>query len=147
MPEIIEYDGRKFYRQPGRDYYTCGPRKGEEQLLHRYIWAKANGPIPAAHAIHHINHDPHDNRLENLECVPLRAHAKEHAAERVATEVGRANMRKAARALWEGREAQSYDCLYCGKPFLSRDVKPPKWCGTICSQRAGRRRRGEVAYV
>jgi hypothetical protein len=36
---------------------------------HRLVWERAYGPIPDGCHIHHINGDPHDNRLENLKCV------------------------------------------------------------------------------
>lgn len=38
-------------------------------LLHRHVWAQANGPIPEGKVIDHINGDRYDNRLENLRLV------------------------------------------------------------------------------
>jgi hypothetical protein len=39
-------------------------------LEHRYIWWKHNNrKIPEDKDIHHINGDPSDNRIENLELV------------------------------------------------------------------------------
>lgn len=35
---------------------------------------------PATHVVHHKNHDPLDNRLENLEVMTAEEHGKEHAA-------------------------------------------------------------------
>jgi hypothetical protein len=40
---------------------------GRDLLEHRYLWAKANGEIPAGAQIHHRNGIKTDNRLENLQ--------------------------------------------------------------------------------
>ena len=49
---------------------------------YRLVWFLANGPIPEKHHIHHINGDPSDNRLENLECVEGSRHTAQHSRER-----------------------------------------------------------------
>lgn len=53
---------------------------GKSILLHRYIWEQANGPIPEGHEIHHKDHDPMNNVLENLECLTAQDHRDHHAA-------------------------------------------------------------------
>ena len=49
------------------------------QFEHRRIWEDANGPIPKGLIIHHINHDPLDNRLENLRLMRRSDHVAHHA--------------------------------------------------------------------
>ena len=41
--------------------------RGKHFQVHRMVWESFNGEIPEGMEINHINHDPHDNRLENLE--------------------------------------------------------------------------------
>lgn len=52
---------------------------------HRLVWEEAHGPIPEGHHVHHVNHDPTDNRLENLRLVLGRDHNQHHTSERHAT--------------------------------------------------------------
>ena len=56
-------------------------RKGVCIDEHRIVWIKANGPIPKGMIIHHINGNPRDNRLENLELTNRSKHAVHHVTE------------------------------------------------------------------
>ncbi len=42
---------------------------------HIKIWEAANGKLPKAHLIHHVNGIKHDNRLGNLKAIPRRKHS------------------------------------------------------------------------
>lgn len=49
-------------------------------LAHRLVYEAFNGPIPDGHDIDHINGNPSDNRLENLQCLNRQDHCyKTHA--------------------------------------------------------------------
>lgn len=55
--------------------------------------------------VHHINHDPSDNRPENLEVMSKGAHSAHHAPERqYDSEVMRQVGRKGAEARWGDRK-------------------------------------------
>jgi hypothetical protein len=45
----------------------------------RDIWEKNIGPIPEGCVIHHIDHDPFNNSLNNLACLLKEAHIRYHA--------------------------------------------------------------------
>lgn len=42
---------------------------GIAYMAHRIVWEIHNGPIPKGMEIDHINHQPRDNRIENLRLV------------------------------------------------------------------------------
>ena len=46
------------------------------------VWEHFNGPVPKGSIIHHINHDQHDDRIENLQLMTRAEHARHHAIER-----------------------------------------------------------------
>lgn len=59
--------------------------------LHVKIWEDYYGEVPREEngkrmIIHHINHNPVDNRIENLQLMTASEHAKLHATGRVRTE-------------------------------------------------------------
>jgi len=45
---------------------------------HHYVWEQNYGQIPEGYVIHHINHDPLDNRIENLQMIEKREHLRLH---------------------------------------------------------------------
>lgn len=59
--------------------YKTVKRNGKTVLLHRWLMSQKLGRelLPSEH-VHHINEDPHDNRIENLELVDPIAHQDIH---------------------------------------------------------------------
>ena len=68
---------RRIYK--GREY-VCWKVNGKQvrQLAHRWIWEQANGPIPDGYEIHHRDHNPLNNDLDNLMCVTAEWHDNHH---------------------------------------------------------------------
>ena len=62
--ELVVYDSNKGYLIVRANCKTC--------CVHRLLWETFKGPIPPGMTVNHINHDRHDNRLENLELVSNR---------------------------------------------------------------------------
>lgn len=53
------------------------PGKGWKKY-HQYLWENTYGSIPEGYVLHHINFEKLDNRLENLQLLPVREHHKLH---------------------------------------------------------------------
>lgn len=52
---------------------------GKWRYRARVVWEEAHGPIPHGYLIHHLNEDPFDDRLENLQLVTRSEHASIHS--------------------------------------------------------------------
>ena len=63
---------RKGYRR------IYDPASGRRRMEHDVVSEWDHGPIPAGFAVHHINHDKLDNRIENLELMDALAHKRHH---------------------------------------------------------------------
>lgn len=51
-------------------------RNGKKVRIHRYVMEQHLGrPLRSDEAVHHINGDTWDNRIENLEVMPFKEHA------------------------------------------------------------------------
>ena len=85
--EIISYNGKKFIRYPEsksrseRVYYS-GHFKingvNKKIRLHVYKYLCEVGEIPIGYHIHHKDHNPLNNEINNLECKNGREHISEH---------------------------------------------------------------------
>ncbi|HEX9832549.1 MAG TPA: HNH endonuclease [Mycobacterium sp.] len=64
---------------------------------YQYVWNThhPDDPVREGDVIHHINEDPADDRIENLEKTTQSKHAREHGIGREHTEESRALMSKA----------------------------------------------------
>lgn len=70
---VIIYDGQKFTLRPS-GYYALSTN--ERKLMHRYVWEKERGKIPAGWDIHHKDSDKTNNMIENLECLSKSEHTR-----------------------------------------------------------------------
>jgi hypothetical protein len=74
------FDGIRFYLNETGYYYTI--INGKHVKLHRYVWTKQKGTIPADHDIHHKDGDKANNGISNLEPITRSDHLKLHHANR-----------------------------------------------------------------
>lgn len=94
-------EGRIFVRVPvaERHLHPTIRRDGYIQR-YQYVWNTAHpeDPVREGDVIHHINEDPSDDRLENLEKTTQSTHARKHGLGRRHTQESRERMRLAQRA-------------------------------------------------
>ena len=157
--EVIwgEYDGIKWY--PDRRGYWVGHTKdGKIKRLHLYIWEKYHGPIPNGYHVHHKDHNPNNNDIENLELIEKTSHLKMHAEEN--REISSKTVKKYAlpaaiewhksddghewhKIQYEKTLAQKWDekvtktCIVCGKPFETSVLMQykSKFCSNACKSK------------
>jgi hypothetical protein len=143
--ETIFFNGVFYVRYPNakgrhqRVYFWPQDKTGKRLYgigaLHRAIWENAHGPIPKGYMVHHIDHNPLNNALENLECVSRAEHAKRHAghcSDRMrenldnirdrtkawhASPAGIAWHQAHGKQTWVGREQAQKICGVCGETY------------------------------
>lgn len=135
--DAIEYDGVRWNPNPKDPYY----RNSRRGLLHRWMWTKEVGPIPAGMQVHHKNHDKRDNRIGNFELLPPGKHWAEHGEER-----GADWHSKGGKASDAKRVRQDFTCDRCGSSFSSRAHvgQRIRYCSNACRDFASRPREERV---
>lgn len=53
------------------------------KYLHIWVWEQCNGPVPVGYVVHHVNGDPGDYRVENLEPKTRKQHQVLHLGTKV----------------------------------------------------------------
>ena len=155
-PTELELDGVIYYRYPNakrrnaRVYYVSN-----HDAYHRKLWEKHNGPLPAGCHVHHRDHNPLNNALDNLEPMSPGDHTRLHftdarrdesrayldAARHLAavwhsSEEGIEWHRKHGAQMWEGKEPRNAGtCECCGGPIVTRDSVDPRFCSAKCSRK------------
>ncbi len=146
---FIEFNGKKFYKMRN-GYY-----KGSDGWLHMAVWKSVHGEIPEGYEIHHVDFDPSNNVLENLQCLPRAEHKKLHATCRpthahVCENCGKVyearNYNKKNRFCSRTcriaflRKQGYYDvektCEFCGKTFITRNDYKARFCSNSCAKKA-----------
>jgi hypothetical protein len=121
----------------GRTYVLSRGRDGTAMLYSRVLmWNEIDRELRSDEIVHHINEDPTDDRIENLQIVTRAKHLKLHhpTIARLSREASRKH-RKRVTAICKG----------CGKPYErtpSVMVKNGGYCSTACTGEA--RRTGEI---
>ena len=169
--EIIEYNGERFTRYPQstnrteRVYFSGWVKINGKQTKKRLHWYKyfiEVGGIPKGFHIHHIDENPLNNSIENLQLICGKKHIGEHSKKALATNpIHKAKFHAAgieAAKVWHksdaGREWHSQlasrrmsereyitkKCLVCEKEYKTRAVQSEtKFCSNNCKSEYRRR--------
>lgn len=156
-------DGIAFYREnTGVGYYlgNVPDENGKKHAVrcHVYVWEKANGKVPDGYAVHHIDHNPANNDLSNLQLIKRGAHQSYHAS--LHKDKARENMDKSARPAaikwhgsklgreWHKEHYEEYTreqwmqpvtltCQVCGKEYVTTHAKATtsRFCSNNCKSK------------
>lgn len=74
----IELDGYEFVREGGHYRRDSTSADNPERWLHRYVWHKHKGSIPAGYVVHHKDEDKSNNDISNLELMKFEDHSAHH---------------------------------------------------------------------
>jgi len=61
-----------YFRKDGRHtvvHYDTETKSRRTQVYSRYLWEQHNGPIPKGLHVDHIDSDPHNNDISNLQLL------------------------------------------------------------------------------
>lgn len=162
---FIEFDGLRFY--PDKRGYWLARKKdwSKPKRLHVYVWEYYNGPIPGGYHVHHKDHNPDNNEIENLELISKHDHLKYHADQQDkdwarnnllekaipaakawhSSPEGIAWHSKHGKEITEKTMAETVEkvCQHCGKPYLIPRVLSgnSRFCSNNCKS-AWRRKAG-----
>lgn len=151
-----EYDGIKWY--PDRRGYWIGSVEGAIKRLHIYVWEKYNGPVEKGYHVHHKDHNPNNNEIENLELVPASEHlsmhgkekseqaarlVKEHAVPKAVewhksddgSEWHKSHYQKTLAHKWSEKVEKT--CIVCGRQFETSVLTSnrSKFCSNACKSK------------
>lgn len=73
--------GYSYGKEVGKGYLKFGLSKEGQttnKRAHILVYETFVGEVPKGYDVHHINHNPKDNRVENLELIEKHKHAKMH---------------------------------------------------------------------
>lgn len=166
--EYQDIDGIRFRRYSNaanasdRTYFHCIDRNGKKIYAHRYVWERANGPIPHGWHVHHKDKDTSNNTPENLEAMPASEHFALHAAEpknytdlvgrmnhaRIfasewhKSDAGRKRHKEIGFVAWKDFKPVAITCDNCETEFMSINLNcVERFCSNSCKS-AWRRKSG-----
>lgn len=153
MVEHIFFNGRKYFKT-SKGYWQSTDCAGKS--LHIEVWKAANGEIPKGCEIHHIDFNPSNNALENLQCLTVSEHRSLHCKLRnqkpksydivvACAQCGKEFMASrsdakfcsaACHSKWaraHGKCNETRKCACCGKVFLTKPERRTQYCSKICA--------------
>lgn len=155
----LRYNGEIFRRYPDSDDANLVAywRSQNGRFLHRAIWEHERGPIPPGHHIHHVDGNPLNNAIENLECLASADHLSHHGhdlddgqikarVERMhairhltkewhASPEGRAWHAEHGRRVYANKPHTQLKCEQCGAEYETKWPNASRFCSNACKSR------------
>lgn len=154
------FQGKTYRLYPRERYFSRGTKR-----LHRIVWMHHHGTIPRGHHIHHIDNNPHNNDISNLELKSSFTHHSEHMTEDRRDEMrewiekirplaiawhgsseGIEWHKRHGRITWRTRQRVEKKCEMCGKLYETPFPTRSQYCHQNCKMKARRRRLAATHY-
>ena len=158
--ETVTFNSVKYTRLPdspdrAKRVYFHASRGSKHGTLHRAVWVDAHGDIPKGFHIHHVDENPLNNSIENLQCLSPKDHSRVHpgaAASLRQTDEWKRHLdtirplakkwhasaegvewhRQNSKKYWEGAVPPVVKCVVCGKK--SQRFMQAKYCSRKCAR-------------
>ena len=111
-PPVVEQINDKYQRFDGVYYSNIRGRYRAYMFIHRRVFEYYHGEIPAGYEIHHIDGNPANNDISNLQMLTKDEHTRTHA---------------------KAKEQKIYRCEFCGKIFYSSGSGVVRFCSSRCN--------------
>lgn len=98
------------------------------QPIHRAIWLYYNGEIPEGYVIHHVDENPANNDISNLQCLTSGEHNRIH------NQKGRGTRLKRT----------IFTCQHCGKQFEAFSAGVNRYCSPRCRNAHGKQQARDI---
>jgi hypothetical protein len=156
MAISFQYGGVNWCKDVTSGYYQGFLPTGRRTRLHRFVFEREVGPIPAGMFVHHIDGDKENNAPDNLALMTQSEHAAHHAAlwtdehlevmRRVVVECAQPAAKawhgsKAGRE-WHRQHAMKHSkvfesvervCEYCGREYTAKNaITANRFCSNAC---------------
>ena len=141
---MIKYSNKYLDKRDGRWFRFFWREDGQKHRTQesRLLWEQANGPIPEGRQIHHIDANPSNDDLDNLQCLTPSEHAIAHAH---LQGIYRFNSKgQEERRCADCGEHKTLDRFYEAKPIDARVYPYCKRCKTLYMRELRRRKKREL---
>lgn len=150
-PPTVEIISDTHQRFDGTNYYiNKSGHYTSPKSLHRDIWAYYHGEIPQNYVIHHIDHNPNNNNIKNLQLLTLNEHIHIHKAniypEKICPVCGKTFKSNRNNPIYCSRSCVNIHmttdnppkkCIICGKTFIPpKHHKDTQTCSPSCSAKS-----------
>lgn len=119
---LKKFAGYRFYRNKnGKFWCTIS--------MHRFVWTYFNGEIPEGCDVHHIDRNPDNNNISNLQLLTKAEHNKLHAA---------------TKKKGKPDKKSTFTCAVCGREYEAVSRGNNTYCSAKCKKIAERERAAEI---
>ena len=112
-----EFCGKKYAKRKNDEHFF-GKNGGKGTTLHREVWKTYYGEIPSEYVIHHVDCNPANNDIENLQLMSRGEHGALHNGNK------------------DYSQSHTFTCQFCGKEFAAHYTGRNKYCSATCATKA-----------